>query len=130
MSRQLRRGAFLYGPQPAHYRVVIVLFSPGVAGNPPPLRIIHVGRVRLSRVVVDGTDDYAANPRQRRAQRSPFKSAGVIAGLHIFHLSGAAGVDPFSKAIQFVELMDWRNAGQFEAGIDSCLFHQVCDLTV
>jgi hypothetical protein len=26
--------------------------------------------------------------------------------------------------------MDWRDAGQFEAGVDSYLFHQVCELTV
>jgi hypothetical protein len=40
-----------------------------------------------------------------------------------------AGGDPFPEAIQFAELVDRRNAGQFKAGGMGCLLHQARNLT-
>ena len=75
-------------------------------------------------VVVDGTDDHAACPGQGGTERRPLERAGFIARFHVLHLSGPAGGDPFPKAVQFAELVDGRNAGQFKAGGMGCLLHQ------
>ena len=79
-------------------------------------------------VVVDGADDHAAHPGQGGAERRPLERARLIARFHVLHLSGTAGGDPFPKAIQFAELVDGRNAGQFKAGGVGCLLHQARNL--
>ncbi len=63
---------------------------------------------------------------QGRVVRSDARlsAPALITRFHVLHLSGAARGDPFPKAIQFAELVDGRNAGQFKAGGTGCLLQQ------
>ena len=92
------------------------------SGQSIPDGILNLGRIGLGGVVVDGADDYAANPGQRRAERGALQMTRIVASLHIFHLSRASGRDPLSKLLEFVELVDRSNAGQFEPGTAGGLF--------
>ena len=113
--------------QAAQYGVVIVLARPGVARNPASARIfclrLHLARVGMRGVVVDGAYDHAAGPGSDSLQRRAFEFSSFIARFHVPHFAVLAICDPCGEDAQLSEVSDSdrRNAAEVESRVARAL---------
>ena len=81
----------------------------------------------MGRVVVDGADDDAPRPGSGGPKRSALELPSLVAGLHVFHLTGMSGCDPLWKMFQLGEVANRGDPSQLKPCLVSCLLYEICD---
>src|SRR5437879_5837163 len=102
---------------------MIVLVTPGIAGDPATTWIVRLRRVWMRGVVVDGAHDHAASPWGDAGQRRAFQFAGIVARFQVSHLAVTSRGDPCGERFRFAELAHRSDAAQVKAHFASELLH-------
>src|ERR1700676_309126 len=102
--------------QSAEHRVMIILAAPGIARNPSAVRVVEFDRVRMLRVVIDGTDDNTSRPGGDAGERGTLKIAALVTRFQVFHFAGVASGYPLGKMFVLGRIGSGSDAREVEAG--------------